>query len=47
MSDFGDAEFTLNANIDHMSPPLGVLSIAAILCDRGITPKVVKVDWRY
>ena len=44
MSDFGDAESTLSANMDHMTPPLGVLSIAAALCDRGITPQVVNLN---
>ena len=45
MIDFGDTDLTLSVNkIDAMSPPLGVLSLAAVLCDRGIAPQVVNIN---
>ena len=45
MIDFGDTDLTLSLNrIDTMSPPLGVLSLAAILCDNGIIPEVVNIN---
>jgi radical SAM superfamily enzyme YgiQ (UPF0313 family) len=44
MSDFGDPELTLSADQKHTYPPLGILSLAAILCDRGITPQIVNLN---
>jgi radical SAM superfamily enzyme YgiQ (UPF0313 family) len=44
MSDFGDPELTLASDQRHTYPPLGILSLAAILCDRGITPQIVNLN---
>ncbi len=45
MIDFGDTDLTLSMNsVDTMSPPLGVLSLAATLCDIGITPQVININ---
>ncbi|WP_292387801.1 B12-binding domain-containing radical SAM protein [Methanosarcina sp. UBA5] len=43
MSDFGDPELTL-ASDQVTSPPLGILSLAAVLCEKGITPQVVNLN---
>lgn len=43
--DFGDLKFTLSSSKEYTSgPSLGVLSLAAILCEKGITPQVVNLD---
>jgi len=44
MIDLGDTDLTLSVNTDSLSPPLGVLSLAAVLCDRGITPEIVNIN---
>jgi radical SAM superfamily enzyme YgiQ (UPF0313 family) len=44
MSDFGDPELTLASDQLHWYPPIGILSIAAVLNDRGITPLVVNLN---
>jgi radical SAM superfamily enzyme YgiQ (UPF0313 family) len=43
MSDFGDPELTLTSGQKGF-PPLGVLSLAAVLSDRGITPQIVDLN---
>ena len=45
MTDFGDPELTLDPyQEDTRMPPLGVLSLAAVLCEMGITPQVVNLN---
>lgn len=45
MTDFCDPELTLGSDRkDTRVPSLGVLSLAAILCENGITPQVVNLN---
>jgi len=44
-TDFGDPKLTLDTNQKAIHlPPLGVLSLAAVLCDRGISPQFVDLN---
>lgn len=45
MTDFGDLELTrCSTQEDMMDPPLGILSIAAVLCEKGIISQVVNLN---
>lgn len=45
MTNFDDPELTLSLDQkNNMGAPLGILSLAAVLCDRGITPQIVNLD---
>jgi len=44
MADFGDPESTLASYKKYIGPPLGVLSLSAVLCNKGITPQVINLD---
>jgi radical SAM superfamily enzyme YgiQ (UPF0313 family) len=45
MTDFGDLELIRCSNQEvMMDPPLGILSIAAVLCEKGISSQVVNLN---
>jgi radical SAM superfamily enzyme YgiQ (UPF0313 family) len=43
-ADFGDSELTLGLDQKDTGPPLGVLSLAAVLCERGINVQFVNLN---